>query len=227
MIWNYRIMADLNGASLPPTLYSFMESLANYDNDDPYKIKDLAGATREKIFNFDYPINDEIKEYFEKLFLNHFMFRRINYDTFTSFQIHLQVKLNEIMPKYLKMLEGFGLINFDGNVETHTKVSTNNGESNINSASSDSTETENKYSDTPQGQLNLVKDGTYLTDYTYNQANGNSNNNTHSTNQNTNNENITIKKADEIEEYMKYLKTANNIYSMLFDECDELFYGII
>lgn len=227
MLLNNFIMTDLNGADLPPTLYSFMESIVNFDNPDPVKIKDLAGASRNKIFNFDYPINDEIKEYFEKLFLNHFMFRRINFDTFTSFQIHLSVKLNEIMPKYLKMLEGFNLLNFDGNVETHTKVSTNNGEINSNSTSTDSTETENKYSDTPQGQLNLVKDGTYLTDYTLNNSNGTGTNNSHSTNSNTNNENITIKKADEIDEYMKYLKTANNIYSMLFDECNDLFYGII
>lgn len=227
MLFNNFIMRDLNGADLPPTLYSFMESIVNYDNPDPVKIKDLAGASRNKIFNFDYPINDEIKEYFEKLFLNHFMFRRINFDTFTSFQIHLSVKLNEIMPKYLKMLEGFNLLNFDGNVEKHVKISTNNGENNINSITNDSTETENKYSDTPMGKLNEVKDGTYLTDYTVNNSNGTSNNNSHSTNSNINNENITITKADEIDEYMKYLKTANNIYSMLFEECNDLFYGII
>lgn len=227
MIWNYRIMTDLNGADLPPTLYSFMESIVNYENPDPVKIKDLAGASRNKIFNFDYPINNEIKEYFEKLFLNHFMFRRINFDTFTSFQIHLSVKLNEIMPKYLKMLEGFNLLNFDGDVEKHIKISTNNGENNINSTSEDSTQTENKYSDTPQGQLNKVQDGTYLTDYTLNNSRGLSNNNSHSTNSNINNEDITITRADEIDEYMKYIKTANNIYSMLFDECNDLFYGII
>ena len=227
MLFNNFIMSDLNGASLPPTLYSFMESIVNFDNPNPVKTKDLAGASRSTIFNFDYPINNNIKEYFEKLFLNHFMFRRINFDTFTSFQIHLSVKLNEIMPKYLKMLEGFNLLNFDGNVEKHIKKSKSQGENNIDSISSDTAETENKYSDTPQGQLELVKTGEYLTDYTLNNSNGTSVNNSHSKNSNTNNEEITITRADEIDEYMKYLKTANNIYSMLFDECNDLFYGII
>ena len=29
------------------------------------------------------------------------------------------------------------------------------------------------------------------------------------------------------EEYKKYLDLINNIYSMIFKECDSLFYGII
>lgn len=218
----------------PPTLYALMQSIVNFNRqpNDQVKIKDLAQYSRETIFDFDYPISDSFgKEAFEIMFLNHYMFRRINYDTLTSFQIHLNVKLNDIMPKYNKMIEGFNKIAFDGTVETHTRVLTDNknGSSNTLSTSTDSSINDNRYSDTPQGDLTSVQDGTYLTDYTYNSVNATNNSNSSSSNtSNTNvSEEITIKKGDSIDEYKKYLDLLNNIYSMIFKECDSLFYGII
>ena len=114
----------------PPTLYSIMESMVNYNNPDPVKIKDLSTYAKERIFDFEYPINelsagDKIlfsKDKFEELFLKHYMFRRINYDTFTSFKLHLEVKLNEIMPKYNVMIDGFKVLNFLGDTEEHSRI---------------------------------------------------------------------------------------------------------
>lgn len=226
----------------PPTLYSFMESIVNYNRsiNDKVKIKDLASYSRTTIFDFNYPVSNLFgKEQFEIMFLNHFMFRRINFDTLRSFQIHLMVKLNDIMPKYNKMIEGFDELKFDGFVETHernvvdTKTSESNGSSSVESSNTDNTITENKYSDTPQGNLTDVQDDTYLTDYTYNQANSEGSSTSSSSNSNTTNdnsntvENITIKRADSIDEYNKYINNMNNIYSMIFKECDSLFYGVI
>ena len=216
----------------PPTLYSFMESIVNYgkEPEDKVKIKDLASASRTKIFNFEYPISDLFgKENFETLFLKHFMFRRINYDTFTSFQIHLDVKLNEIMPKYNKLIDGFNRLNFDGDVETHTRsqVDVNNmtsNNTNVNNVTSDV-----RYNNTPQGDLGITatQDGSYLTEYTYNQNNSNGSNSTTGNSTNNTNENIEIKKVDHIDEYKKFLEVYNNIYEMIFKECEPLFYGII
>lgn len=240
---NYlEIYKELSMNDEPPTLYSLMQSIVNFNRepDNQVKIKDLAQYSRETIFNFDYPISDLFgKDAFEIMFLNHYMFRRINYDTLTSFQLHLMVKLNDIMPKYNKMIEGFNKIAFDGTVETHTRTQSDtrqtisNGQSNVNSNNTDNSINDNRYSDTPQGNLTEVQDGTYLTDYTYNTVNSSGQSTTNSTNNsNTNDtgnleEEITIKRGDSIEEYKKYLDLINNIYSMIFKECDSLFYGII
>lgn len=62
----------------PPTLYSIMNSIANYQTDEKVKIRDLAKNTRSKIFNFDYPLDESVdKEQFECMILNHFIKRRI------------------------------------------------------------------------------------------------------------------------------------------------------
>ena len=219
----------------PNTIYSFMQSMVNYDrdNDDQVKIKDLSKFARTQIFDFDYPISTDIgKEKFEEMFLDHYMFRRINFDTFTSFKIHLKVKLNDIMPKYNKMVEGFSKIAFDGTIETHERMQTDtsSGSSDVSSTSTDNSESDVKYSDTPDGQINDIKSGNYMSEYTYNQANSQGNSNSHSTNSNIGNttEQITIKRGDPIEEYQKYLDIQQlNIYSMIFKECDSLFYGLI
>ena len=219
----------------PNTIYAFMQSIVNYNRDpsEQVKIKDLSKYARENIFDFDYPVSDVIgKEKFEEMFLNHYMFRRINYDTLTSFKIHLAVKLNDIMPKYNKMVEGFDKIAFDGTIETHERTQTdiNESVSNVESTSSDNSESDVKYSDTPEGMINDIKSGDYMSEYTYNQANSNSvsNSNSHSTNNGNTTEMITIKRGDPIEEYQKYLDIQQlNIYSMIFKECDSLFYGLI
>ena len=226
----------LSMCDLPPTLYSIMESMVNYDNPDPVKIKDLSTYAKSKIFDFYYPVSELFpKDKFEDLFLKHYMFRRINFDTVTSFKIHLEVKLNDIMPKYYKMLEGFIGVNFDGDVETHTRTQTDSktstSNSTINNTSSDTTETENKFSDMPQDLIDDIKDDKYVTEYTQNKGTSSGNSNSNSSNNTTDNGNleeiITIKRADSIDEYQKYLQVMNNIYSMIFKECDSLFYGLI
>ena len=216
----------------PNTLYAFMESIVNYNRKEKIKIKDLSKYARETIFDFNYPISEALgKEKFEEMFLDHYMFRRINYDTFTSFQIHLKVKLNDIMPKYNKMVEGFNSLDFKGLVETHERVQTdlNNSQSNVTSTSSDSSTSDVHYSDTPQSKIEEVQSGEYMTEYTYNTAesDGSSTSESTSSNSGTTNETITISRADELEEYQKFLDTVNNIYSDIFKECDCLFYGLI
>lgn len=222
--------------SLPPTLYSFMESIANYDNPDKVRIKDLALASRDKIFDFYYPISTAFpKEKFEELFLKHFMFRRINYDTLLAFKLHLEVKLNDIMPKYNKMMEGFESLVFDGTIETHERVTTDertsSGSNSINTTTSDTTNSQTKFSETPQNQMSDVSSGAYVSEFTDVTNNSTGGSNSSSTSNNTDNletnERITIKRGDPIDEYKKYLEVSSSIYEMIFKECESLFYGIL
>lgn len=222
--------------SLPPTLYSFMESIANFENPNPVRIKDLASASRGVIFDFDYPISEALgKAKFEEIFLKHYMFRRINYDTLLSFKLHLEAKLNSIMPKYNKMMEGFNSLVFDGVIETHDRTTQDNrettGSNDINTSSSDNTNNQTKFSDTPQNQMSDITNGEYVSEFTDVTSSGtgrsNSSSNSSSKDINNTNENITIKRGDPIEEYKKYLEVSSSIYEMIFKECDNLFYGIM
>lgn len=233
---------ELSMCDLPPTLYSIMESIVNFDKDpeEKIKIKDLASNSRSTIFDFNYPLSDKIdKEEFETIFLKHYMFRRINFDTVLSFKLHLEVKLNSIMPKYNVMMDGFSGINFLGDTETHTRTQTdsrtNNTTSNntINNTSTDNTTSKTKFSDTPQNHIEDITDGSYVSEYTDIANTGTSTSNSSSTGSNSSTDNgnlsetITIHRADSIDEYKKYLEAMNSLYEMIFKECDSLFYGVI
>ena len=128
--------------NLPPTIYAILESIVNpnVDLNEPapeVKIKDLAKAGRSTIFNFDYPLTTNItKEKFETMILNHFLQRRIGFETVTAFRIQLDVKLNEIMPLYNKMfdaLENWEIFN-DGEVTTRTGTDNRTSESTNNTS---------------------------------------------------------------------------------------------
>jgi len=189
----------------PPTLYSILESIVNFDKEDKTKIKDLAKVGRSTIFNFNYPLSTKVvKEDFECMILNHFIMRRIGFETVTAFRIQLNVKLNEIMPMYNKMfdmLDGWDIFN-DGekvtrevtdsrNIKTTSESTTENSQNttNDNITSTDTTSSntlnnnatttgqntsDNRNSDTPQNRLSEVRSGEYVDDYKYTQDNSSS-----------------------------------------------------
>lgn len=199
----------------PPMLVDLMDSKINYNNPNPIDVDKLPIAFRTYLFDFEYPLDDIFKEDFETTFLEHYMFRRIGYETYTSFKIHLKVKLKEIMPKYNKMLEEFPKLDFLGTKESHIRSENEHGSSsgtNIN---------DNRYSQLPQNEIEDVQNGSYMTDYTYNTGTT-----TGLADRNTD-ENITITRADELEEYKKFLDFSNNIYSDIFKECDALFFSVV
>lgn len=237
----------------PPTLFYLLESIVNpnVDLNEPapeVKIKDLAKIGRNTIFNFDYPLSTHIsKEKFETMILNHYLMRRINFDTLTAFRIQLDVKLNEIMPIYNKMFDSLENWNIfeDGETTKRESIDVRNIDVNSNTNNEVDSKTTNSIENTqdlrnsklPQNQIQNVKDGKYLSEYNYNTNNTNSNdtskqtgksNNTTNTND-ENNENETIKRspADKISIYKSMQDDIKSIYTLIFDELDELFYGVI
>ena len=206
--------------NLPPTLYRLLNSLVNYDEEEQTKIKDLAAAGREEIFDFDYPLSENVdKEDFEILILNHFLMRRIGYDTLNAFKIALNVKLNEIMPIYNKMfdmLEGWDIFN-DG--ETVTESGTNS----LNNITSSSNISDRRYSDTPQQQLTNVQNGTYITDYNYDTDTGSVSSSSAGSDART----ITRTPSDKMKLYKEFIENKKSIYTMIFEDLDVLFYGLV
>jgi hypothetical protein len=151
----------------PPTLYSILESIVNYGKDDKTKIKDLAKVGRVKIFDFDYPLSDKIsKEEFECMILNHYITRRIGFDTPTLFKIQLNVKLNEIMPMYNKMFDSISGWDIFKDGEKTTRYgtdnreinSTSNTENTLHNESNSENISDRRNSNTPQNELDNVRE---------------------------------------------------------------------
>lgn len=232
----------------PPKLYDLMDSIVNFGKTEKATPSELAKNARTTIFNFDYELTDKIeKEKFETMILNHFINRRIGFETFTLFQIQLNVKLNEIMPLYNKMFDSISGWNIfeDGekverdvtdnrtiDAKTNSKNSLeNNSETNTNRIS------DRRYSDTPQNQLTNLKNGSYVTDMNYDtEENKNIDNSTSVGNSESSNltkdDNLTkeiIKRtpADKIAIYKEFQENIKSIYSMIFKDLECLFYQLI
>lgn len=203
----------------PPTLYAIMNSIANYDVEEKTKIRNLAKATHEKIFDFEYPLSSKInKEDFECQILNHFIMRRIGQETFTAFQIFLENKLNEILPYYNIMFDSLADYNLFNDGEVITRNRTDNGTSSLNSTN----EIKTKFAEYPMNQLTDIDDGTYVT----NQTTNNGTNGSSGTSSNVMAETETHSGLDKMDLYQKYLETRNSIMTMIYKDLDILFYGI-
>ena len=206
--------------NLPPTIYSLLNSIVNFGEEEKTKIKDLASAGREEIFDFEYPLSTHVvKADFEVMILNHFLMRRIGYDTLTAFKIALDVKLNDIMPMYNKMfdaLDGWDLFK-DGERVIETGFNTlNNETTSVNTS-------DRRYSDTPQSELQNVKDGKYITDYNYDTDNGSVTSESNGSDSRT----ITRTPSDKIKVYKEFIENKKSIMTMIFEEIEPLFYGLV
>lgn len=233
MIFPYLIYPWLpTNCDLPPTLKSLMNSICNYGKEEKTNIYNLAKGSRETIFNFNYPLSNKVnRENFEIMILNHYIHRRIGFDTPTEFRIALNVKLNEIMPRYNKlfdMLDGWDLYNGG---EVTTRVQTDNGTNTLNNTvnANNTNISDRRNSNVPQNELEDVQNGSYMTDYNYD-TNTDSNttvSNTSGNNSNTTNEEITRSPSDKIRIYKEFMENVNNIYSLIFKDLDSLFYGLV
>lgn len=227
----------------PPTIYTILESIVNYGKDDKTKIKDLAREGRSTIFNFNYPLSQAVsKEDFECMILNHFLMRRINFDTVTAFRISLNAKLNEIMPKYNKLFDA--LVNWEilddvdtieksGQVlDTNTQAKNSTGSDTSTQSSTDTntgtTTSDRRNSELPQSELSNLRDGSYVSDYNYDTNNinatttGSVNNTTNRTAAENNTENkkndyyekITQDKSNVGNKLQAYLDFQNDMQSI-------------
>lgn len=249
---------------LPPTLYAMLNSIVNFGKEDKTKIKNLAKEGRTTIFDFDYPLSNKVnKEEFEEMILNHFLMRRLGYETYTSWHIAFENKIKEIMPMYNKLFDAFDGWDILNDGEEITRTTTTVGQDNSNTSSNSNTTTSNsnttttssdvdvsttsdvRSSDTPQNQLSDVRDGKYVSDYTYDQGTSNTsgesssdtsgessshtNDSSNTTSNNNQNVNETIKRTplDKINIYKQYIEDLKSIYSMIYKDLDCLFYQLV
>ena len=156
---------------------------------------EIITAARSKIFDFAYPIYEaEHKPELETKILKHYYTREIGAETVSLWKLWLNERLNLIMPKYNKLYQAESLTYekalYNIDVDTHSlreddfeKSDDHTRTDNLQDASdmtrtdnlkdaSDMTRTDNltrnsedRYSDTPQGTVTNVDNNTYLTDY--------------------------------------------------------------
>lgn len=187
----------------PPLLYDIMNAIVNFGNENQVSISNISKVARGTIFDFEYNLSNKInKEEFETMILDRFIMRRIGYETYTAWKIALKVKLYEIMPYYNKLFEALG----DWNIFK-------DGESGSREMGS-SSETDSRYSKLPQNEIQDVKDGTYMTDYTLGQ------------NKSNGTENYKKDNSNKIDTYLKYTEKKEKIMSLLYQDLESLFYGL-
>lgn len=232
----------------PPTIYSFLNSIVNYGKEEKSKISELAKEGRSEIFDFDYPLTSNLtKEFFETQILKHYMMRRIGFETMTAFKLQLDCKLNEIMPIYNKMfdlLENWDIFGDETTERIGEDIGNSESTSNSNTKMVTASETnssgteDRRRSDTPQSELENVRDGSYVTNYEYNTNSNNSNDSSDSTG--TNESSGTNKDHKNYTETVRHSPTASekiamynnlqtnifSIFGLIYKDLDSLFYGI-
>lgn len=224
-MWIFPTMPVNN--DVPPTIYAILNSYVNYDAEEKTKIKNLASEGRQCIFDFNYPLTNNVdKEWFETVILNHYMMRRIGFDTPTAFKVSLNAKLNEIMPNYNKLFDSLDGWNILQDGENVTRSKTRSETTNTNSESNNYSVNDLRNSNLPENRLDDIRDGKYVSDYTYNQNNSNNNSNIHDNTNGNESETITRTPADKIKIYTEFIKNRDNIMTLIFKELDLLFYGL-
>lgn len=168
------------------------ESAAGLQESVGYEnVNDIITRAAPQIFSFDWPIFDEkYRLPLERKILKHYYTREIGLETYGLWKLKLDTKMNEIMPYFnqryrSETLEFNPFYDFDVTRDhTNTRAETSNAETNessngMNTGSGNSSENTdsngsnsrdskrvNMFSDTPQGSLDNVESGTYLTNAT-------------------------------------------------------------
>lgn len=139
------------------------ENSIGLDKSKGYKkINEILEECWNKIFDFDFPIFDEnYKSILCIKILRHYYTREISEETVGLWKLRLEAKMNEIMPFFNRMYETIEddiNIFFDTNITTEHELSRND-----NSTASSNVTNYSLYSDTPQGALEGIESGEYLT----------------------------------------------------------------
>lgn len=175
-----------------------------------------------RVMNFPFPIfNEDYRKPLCIKILRHYYTREIGFETVGLWKLKFSAKMQEIMPYFNKLYES-ELLKFDPftDIDLYTEHDKNyeSGENTENNTVSESkTDNWNLYSDTPQGNLNGVRDENYLTSVA------------HVTNKdNSETENTGNKDFNSAEDFLQHIygKTGNKSYMELLQQLRETFLNI-
>ena len=179
-----------------------------------------------KVFDFTFPIFDEAyRNVLCGKILKHYYTREIGLETVGLWKLHLNRKLNEIMPYYNKLyeselLEFNPMYDFEYTKErTGTKKGNFNGQTDNTDNSTSSGNYLDAYSDTPQGAVENLESYQYLTNARKNVGTG--------TTQNVGNT-VTSNTVNDTEEYLEHVsgKQGGQSYAKMLKEYRATFLNI-
>lgn len=186
------------------------------------------------LFDFDYNLYDnELKEVFQKKFIDHFYFYEIGLTPIARFKKALQIKLNDIFPYYaqlyqteLRSADIDFMLNKDLK-EEYTRQLTGNSSVNQSSTSTSNDTSLNINNDTPQNKIDDLDE--FMTSASKNTDNStmnssgtnNAENNSTETYSLVSQGNIGVTSSAELLE--KWRSVLINIDQMIFEECNDLF----
>lgn len=209
------------------------------------EIRQIVNSNNMKLFDFEYDFFDEnLKSDFEKLFIDYFYFREIGQETLERFKHELRTKLNLINHYYKEYyrtvkqveIEEFMITKDATDTFTRTYLSEGISEGEINSINkvTNNGNSMDKAFDTPRNKLNILDN--VVSSATSSENNVNSNSEDNQKSKGVNNNKITEttvlhSKGDLGVTSSGFLiegwrNVITNIYQMIFDECEELFYGL-
>lgn len=186
------------------------------------------------LFDFNYNLYDnELKEAFQKKFIDHFYFYEIGLTPIARFKKALQIKLNDIFPYYKQLYEtelrckdiDF-MLNKDLK-ETYTREIIGSVSANQSSTSTSNDTSLNINNDTPQNKIDdldqFMTSASKNTDNSTMNSSGTNNaeNNSTETYSLLSQGNIGVTSSAELLE--KWRSVLINIDQLIFEECNDLF----
>lgn len=180
-----------------------------------------------KIFD-DFPIFDEnYREALETKILKHFYFREIGFETFALWKFKLNEKLNLIMPYYNKLylaekkidnpLNNVDYtINRTGNDNINRNTTANDTENNTqNTTTANTGKSTEKNSNTPQGSIQDLESGNYMSGAAIIDNNQNSNQNASFTGNKARTENNTENRKSDSSDMISGVNGSKNLFELL------------
>lgn len=210
------------------------------------RIDEVIQKSLPKIFDFNFPIFDEAyRNVLETKIIKHYFTREIGEETVSLWKYRLNVKLNEIMPKYNKM---YIWINENSNVLFENYRMNTDGDRSAEGQTSGTTKGTDKttatdkstdyslFSDTPQGSLNGVNSENYLTNATKNTSDSSTVSNGESSVNSTNNATSAEEYAELKHGYISskpmfelvqsYFQKMDDIDMLIINDLNTLFFGL-
>ena len=203
--------------------------MANYT----IEVRQLVNDYQIPLFDFEYPFYNAYptdKEEFENLFIQHYYFHEIGFETVDRFKQRLQARLNLIMPYYQQLYltqweqVGKDMMNSKDLVETTTVKIQSDGSSSGSSTGRSTSDTSNLMDGV--GVVNLNEENKTGT------AQGESQSSSQSTAKNTQTETHTFTSKGDIGiqtpayAIMEWRKVLLNINQQIINDCHDLFMQI-
>lgn len=198
------------------------------------ELNQVVNSVNYTLFDFEYNLYDnELKEVFEKKFIDHFYFYEIGLTPIARFKKALQIKLNDIYPYYKQLYQTelrCNDIDFMLNKdlkESYTRELTGNSSVNQSSTSTSNDTSLNINNDTPQNKIDDLDN--YMTSASKNTDNSTMSSNGTNSAENNSTEtyslisqgNIGVTSSAELLE--KWRNVLINIDQLIFEECNDLF----